>query len=73
MSREVVFFYYNDLSDLQLANTRLLVDSTDASSAGWSFKGPPDLRIPEFFLEATRPKGDAEGDPIYFSGKDSRL
>jgi hypothetical protein len=37
--------------------------------AGWSFKGPPDLEIPEFFLEATRPKGDAEGDPIYLSGK----
>jgi hypothetical protein len=37
--------------------------------AGWSFKGPPDLQIPEFFLEATRPKGEAEGDPIYLSGK----
>ncbi|HKD80444.1 MAG TPA: hypothetical protein VKH81_12175 [Candidatus Angelobacter sp.] len=37
--------------------------------AGWSPTGPPDLKIPEFYLQATLPEGDAAKDPIYTSGK----
>lgn len=48
--------------DHEIKDNRLL-------PAGWSFNGRPDLKIPEFFLEATRPKGDAASDPIYLAGK----
>jgi len=48
--------------DHEIKDNRLL-------PAGWSFNGPPDLKIPEFFLEATRPKGDAASDPVYLAGK----
>lgn len=48
--------------DHEIKDNRLL-------PAGWSFNGPPDLKIPEFFLEATRPKGDAAKDPVYLAGK----
>jgi hypothetical protein len=37
--------------------------------AGWSLHGPADLRIPERYLEATWPKGDAFNDPVYRAGK----
>lgn len=37
--------------------------------AGWSVRGPADLKIPEQFLEATWPKGEAMKDPSYRSGK----
>lgn len=36
--------------------------------AGWSPTGPPDLKIPEFYLQATLPEGDAAKDPIYQRG-----
>jgi hypothetical protein len=48
--------------DHEIKDNRLL-------PAGWSFNGPPDLKIPEFFLEATRPKGTAKDDPVYLAGK----
>src|SRR5262249_51329505 len=48
--------------DLEIKDNRLL-------PAGWSLNGPPDLKIPEFFLEATRPKGPAKDDPVYLAGK----
>ena len=48
--------------DHEIKDNRLL-------PAGWSPNGPPDLKIPEFFLEATRPKGTAREDPVYVSGK----
>ncbi|HEY7402994.1 MAG TPA: hypothetical protein VIB39_05700 [Candidatus Angelobacter sp.] len=47
--------------DHEIKDNRLL-------PAGWSPTGPPDLKIPEFFLEATLPKGDAAKDPIYTGG-----
>jgi mono/diheme cytochrome c family protein len=37
--------------------------------AGWSLGGPSDLKIPEQFLEATWPKGEAREDPVYLAGK----
>jgi hypothetical protein len=37
--------------------------------AGWSLEGPADLKIPERYLEATWPKGDAKNDPVYLAGK----
>jgi hypothetical protein len=48
--------------DHEIKDNRLL-------PAGWSKNGPPDLKIPEFFLEATRPKGTAKDDPVYLAGK----
>jgi hypothetical protein len=36
---------------------------------GWSETGPPDMKIPEPYLEATLPKGDAASDPVYKAGK----
>jgi len=36
---------------------------------GWSKTGPADLKIPEPYLEATLPKGDAINDPVYEAGK----
>jgi len=36
---------------------------------GWSETGPPGLTIPEPYLEATLPKGDAAHDPVYRAGK----
>lgn len=32
---------------------------------GWSSTGPKDLKIPEPYLEATMPKGEARFDPVY--------
>jgi len=37
--------------------------------AGWSLKGPADLKIPPPYLEATWPHGDALKDPVYLAGK----
>lgn len=48
--------------DHEIKDNRLL-------PAGWSLHGPSDLKIPEFFLEATWPKGDAMKDPVYLAGK----
>lgn len=48
--------------DFEIKDNRLL-------PAGWSFQGPPDLKISEPFLEATRPKGTAREDPIYLAGR----
>src|SRR5215472_9881333 len=48
--------------DFEIKDNRLL-------PAGWSPSGPPDMKIPEFFLEATRPKGTAKDDPVYLAGK----
>ncbi len=48
--------------DFEIKDNRLL-------PAGWSFNGPPDLKIPEPFLEATRPKGTAKDDPVYLAGR----
>ena len=36
---------------------------------GWSLKGPEDLKIPEPYLHATQPVGDALNDPAYLAGK----
>jgi hypothetical protein len=36
---------------------------------GWSLHGPKDLKIPERYLDATRPVGDALKDPVYLAGK----
>ncbi|HEY2469246.1 MAG TPA: hypothetical protein VGI45_15600, partial [Terracidiphilus sp.] len=36
---------------------------------GWSLHGPKDLRIPERYLDATRPFGGALKDPVYLAGK----
>ena len=36
---------------------------------GWSPKGPKDLVIPEPYLHATLPFGDALKDPVYLAGK----
>ena len=47
--------------DHEIKDNRLL-------PAGWSPNGPPDLKIPEPFLEATHPIGDAEHDPVYLMG-----
>lgn len=37
--------------------------------SGWQMDGPQDLKIPEPYLESTRPKGDARKDPVYLAGK----
>ncbi len=47
--------------DFEIKDNRLL-------PAGWSLHGPSDLKIPEPFLEATRPKGTAKDDPVYLAG-----
>jgi hypothetical protein len=36
---------------------------------GWSLGGPVDLHIPEPYLHATLPVGDALKDPVYLAGK----
>jgi hypothetical protein len=36
---------------------------------GWSLHGPNDLKIPEPYLHATLPVGDALKDPVYLAGK----
>jgi hypothetical protein len=36
--------------------------------AGWQRKGPADLAIPEKYLDATWPVGDALDDPVYTAG-----
>lgn len=36
---------------------------------GWSEHGPADMKIPEQFLHATQPIGDAAEDPVYKAGK----
>jgi len=48
--------------DHEIKDNRLL-------PAGWRMDGPKDLKIPELYLEATRPKGDARKDPVYQEGK----
>lgn len=48
--------------DVEVKDNRLL-------PAGWSLHGPSDLKIPEEFLEATWPKGDAAKDPVYLAGQ----
>jgi len=48
--------------DFDIKDNRLL-------PAGWSLHGPADLKIPEPFLEATWPVGDALKDPVYLAGK----
>lgn len=35
---------------------------------GWSLHGPKDLKIPEPYLHATLPVGDALKDPVYLAG-----
>jgi mono/diheme cytochrome c family protein len=48
--------------DVEVKDNRLL-------PIGWSLHGPKDLHIPEPYLEATVPKGDALKDPVYLAGK----
>ena len=36
---------------------------------GWSIDGPADLKIPEPYLHATLPVGEALKDPVYLAGK----
>ncbi len=36
---------------------------------GWSKDGPKDLKLPEQILDSTRPKGEAEHDPVYLRGE----
>lgn len=48
--------------DYEIKDNRLL-------PIGWAPHGPPDLKIPEPFLEATLPKGTAKDDPVYLAGK----
>jgi hypothetical protein len=48
--------------DFEIKDNRLL-------PVGWAPHGPPDLQIPEPFLEATWPKGTAKDDPVYLAGK----
>jgi len=36
---------------------------------GWSLNGPADLKIPEPYLHATHPVGDALNDPAYLAGR----
>ena len=48
--------------DYDIKDNRLL-------PAGWSQQGPGDLKIPEQFLVATWPVGDASKDPVYLAGK----
>jgi len=46
-----------------------LVKDNRLLPSGWSMEGPPGLKIPEPFLEATRPHGAALEDPVYLAGK----
>jgi hypothetical protein len=48
--------------DFDIKDNRLL-------PLGWSLHGPKDLRIPEPYLHATLPVGDALHDPVYLEGK----
>ena len=48
--------------DFEIKDNRLL-------PVGWSLHGPPDLQIPEPYLDATLPKGEALQDPVYLAGK----
>jgi hypothetical protein len=48
--------------DFDIKDNRLL-------PIGWSLKGPADLKIPEPYLHATLPVGDALKDPVYLAGK----
>ncbi len=48
--------------DYEIKDNRLL-------PYGWRMDGPKDLKIPEPYLESTRPKGDALKDPVYLEGK----
>lgn len=48
--------------DFDIKDNRLL-------PIGWSLDGPADLKIPEPFLHATHPVGDALKDPVYLAGK----
>jgi hypothetical protein len=48
--------------DFEIKDNRLL-------PAGWSLCGPADLKIPEPYLHATLPVGDALKDPVYLAGK----
>ncbi|HEY2860923.1 MAG TPA: cytochrome P460 family protein [Terracidiphilus sp.] len=48
--------------DVEVKDNRLL-------PVGWSLHGPSDLKMPEMYVEATQPKGDALKDPVYLAGK----
>jgi len=48
--------------DYEIKDNRLL-------PVGWSLHGPKDLKIPEPYLHATQPIGDALKDPVYLAGK----
>jgi hypothetical protein len=48
--------------DAEIKDNRLL-------PSGWKLHGPNGLTIPEEFLEATAPKGDALKDPVYLQGR----
>jgi hypothetical protein len=48
--------------DHEIKDNRLL-------PAGWSLHGPKDLTIPEPYLHATLPIGEALKDPVYLAGK----
>lgn len=48
--------------DYDVKDNRLLPE-------GWSLHGPKDLDIPEPYLHATLPVGDALKDPVYLAGK----
>jgi hypothetical protein len=48
--------------DFDIKDNRLL-------PAGWSLHGPADLKIPEPFLHATLPVGEALKDPVYLAGR----
>jgi hypothetical protein len=47
--------------DHEIKDNRLL-------PAGWRMDGPEGLKIPELYLESTRPKGEARKDPVYLEG-----
>jgi hypothetical protein len=48
--------------DYDIKDNRLL-------PVGWKLHGPADLHIPEPYLHATLPVGDALKDPVYLAGK----
>jgi Cytochrome P460 len=48
--------------DFDIKDNRLL-------PAGWKLNGPADLKIPEPYLHATLPVGEALEDPVYLEGK----
>jgi hypothetical protein len=48
--------------DFDIKDNRLL-------PIGWSLTGPADLKIPEPYLHATLPVGDALNDKVYLAGK----